>query len=271
MYESHWHLETRPFESFAADRFYYPCESHQGALLKLRYIVENRRGGALLTGEAGLGKTLLVRALKSQLPEEISPHVHLLFPHMPADQLLAYLAAELGEVSQEEGSIQQSVRSITNLLARNTREGRHALIVIDEAHLLDGNGALEAVRLLLNLQTDGLPDLTLLLVGQTTLLAAVDRHPQLEERLGVKCLLRPMSQTETIDYIRHRLAVAGASQPVFDDEGLAAIYRFSLGVPRRINRLADLALLIGYAEDLTQIGAPQIEAVADELVAVAPE
>jgi general secretion pathway protein A len=271
MYESHWQLESRPFENYAADRFYYPCESHQGALLKLRYIVENRRGGAVLTGEAGLGKTLLVRKLENQLPEDIGPFVHLLFPHMPADQLLFYLAGELGGDGDQGVSVQQSVRLITDVLARNTREGRHALLVIDEAHLLDANGALEAVRLLLNLETDGRPDLTLLLVGQTTLLAAIDRHPQLEERLGVKCLLRPLTQTETFAYVQHRLSVAGASQPIFDDRALETLHQLSLGVPRRINRLADLVLLIGYAEELTQIGASQIEAVAEELLTVVPE
>jgi general secretion pathway protein A len=271
MYESHWQLETRPFENYAAERFYYPCESHQGALLKLRYIVENRRGGAILTGEAGLGKTLLVRALENQLPADVGPFVHLLFPYMPADQLLAYLAGELGGHAEQGASMQQSVRFVTHALARNTREGRHALIVIDEAHLLDANGALEAVRLLLNLETDGRPDLTLLLAGQTTLLAAVDRYPQFEERLGVKCLLRPLTQTETFAYVQHRLSVAGASRPIFDDEALETVHRLSLGVPRRINRLADLALLIGYAEELNEIGAPHIEAVAEELVTVVPE
>lgn len=271
MYESHWQLEARPFENYAAERFYYPCDSHQGALLKLRYVVENRRGGAILTGEAGLGKTLLVRALKNQVPADVGPFVHLLFPHMPADQLLSYLAGELGCDAEHGMSIQQSVRLITDVLGRNTREGRHALLAIDEAHLLEANGSLEVVRLLLNLETEGRPDLTLLLVGQTTLLAAVDRHPQLEERLSVKCLLRPLTQTETFAYVQHRLSVAGATQPVFDERALETIHHLSLGVPRRINRLADLALLIGYAEELSQIGASQIEAVAEELVAVVPE
>jgi general secretion pathway protein A len=271
MYETYWQLEARPFDNYAAEHFYYPSDSHQGALLKLRYVVETRRGGAVLTGEAGLGKTLLVRALKKQMPEDIGPFVHLLFPHMPADQLLCYLAGELGGDVNQGGTVQQSVRFIADVLGRNTREGRHALIVIDEAHLLDVNGALEAVRLLLNLETEGQPDFTLLLVGQTTLLAAVDRHPQLEERLGVKCLLRPLTQTETFAYVQHRLSMAGASQPIFDDQALETIHQLSLGVPRRINRLADLALLIGCAEELTQIGATHIEAVAEELVAVVPE
>jgi type II secretory pathway predicted ATPase ExeA len=271
MYESHWQLDERPFDNQAVERFYYPCESHQGALLKLRYVVENRRGGALLTGESGLGKTLLVHALQQQLPESVTPRVHLTFPQMPPDQLLAYLAGELGATAADTESVQQSHRFIARTLAENCREGRHALVVIDEAHLLDEAGALETVRLLLNLETEGQPNLTLLLAGQTTLLPVIDRHPQLEERLGVKCLLRPLTEDETVAYIQHRLSVAGSTQPIFDDDGLATIYRLSLGIPRRINRLADLALLIGYAEEQTQLSAAHIEAVANELIAVGSE
>ncbi len=271
MYESYWQFDERPFDNLSSDRFYYPCESHQGALLKLRYVVENRRGGALLTGEAGLGKSLLIRALANQLPDDVAPHVQLLFPQMPPDQILAYLAGELGAAPPDTQSVQQSLRYIANRLAENTREGRHALFVVDEAHLLDETGALETVRLLLNLETDGQPDLTLLLVGHTTLLPIIDRHPQLEERLGVKCLLRPLTQEETAAYLQHRLSVAGASREIFDEEAVATIYRLSLGIPRRINRLADLSLLIGYAEEQAELGAAHVETVADELIAVAPE
>src|SRR5262245_58963004 len=95
MYESYWGLNCRPFDS-GLDAFYYPCEAHQGALLKLRYTIENRRGAALLAGPAGAGKTLLVGALQRQLPESVAPFVHLVFPQMPGPQLLIWLAEELG-------------------------------------------------------------------------------------------------------------------------------------------------------------------------------
>ena len=92
MYEPYWQLETKPFENTSDARFYYPSESHQGALLKLRYALQNQRAAALLCGPAGLGKTLLVRTLARQLPETFRPFVHLVFPQLPPDQLLAYLA-----------------------------------------------------------------------------------------------------------------------------------------------------------------------------------
>jgi len=273
MYERHWQLNERPFETAAATRFYYPCEAHQGALLKLRYVVENGRGAAALTGTAGLGKTLLVHALMNQLNERFMPRLHLVFPQMPPDQLLAYLADELTDqrIGSSDTSIDESIHRIRSKLIENSRAGRHAVIVIDEAQLLPGAGALETLRLLLNFETDSHPDLTLLLVGQTSLLPALDRMPSLEERLSVKCLLRPLRPEETAEYIHHRLTAAGAQQTIFEPSAMEAIHHLSHGVPRQINRLADLALLIGYAEEQSTLRAAQIESVSEELVTVAPE
>ena len=94
MYETYWQLQQKPFENTADPRFYYPGESHQAALLKLRYAVENRRGGALLTGPSGSGKTLLTGMLRGVLGADYSPFVHLVFPQMSTAELLAYLADE---------------------------------------------------------------------------------------------------------------------------------------------------------------------------------
>ena len=271
MYESYWKLREKPFENRSDPRFYYPDESHQAALLKLRYAVENRRGGALLAGPSGSGKTLLVRMLQTVLSEEFSPFVHLVFPQMPVNELLAYLACELGGSSQAPASVDRSVRTIRDRLADNAKEGRHAVVVIDEAHLIHDADTLEALRLLLNFEPAGQPGMTLLLAGQPGILPLLDRTPPLEERLAVKCLLRPLTRAETAEYVGHRLHTAGAETSVFDNDALASLYELTHGIARRINRLCDLALLIGYAEERTTITAGQLESVSQELVNVVPE
>ena len=93
----------------------------------------------------------------------------------------------------------------------------------------------------------------------------------MEARLNVKCLLRPFNLEETVSYVNHRLISAGATQEIFTSEALATLHQLSGGIPRKINRLCDLALLIGFAEEQLRINAPQIEAVCNELVTVAPE
>lgn len=272
MYEKYWQLETKPFEHTADMRFYFPGEAHQGALLKLRYAVESQRGAALLTGAAGLGKSLVVQTLARQLGERYAPFVRLVFPQMPPDQLLAYLAGRLaGYRGSENPPVAESLRRLEDALTENAKAGRRAVLVIDEAQHLCEEGALETVRLLLNLETPVGSAFTLLLVGQPLLLPTLGRMPELDERLGVKCLIRPFKMEESSAYVRHRLQAAGAVLPIFDDAALAAVHRLSHGSPRRINRLCDLALLIGYAEERTRIGEAQIVAVAEELTTVTPE
>jgi len=273
MYESYWQLNEKPFENCADPRFYWPGESHQAALLKLRYAIENRRGAAMLSGTGGSGKTLLVHMLRNLLDEQLGPLAHLVFPQMSTAELLAYLADELdgSRSAANQPQADQSVRRIERFLAENTDAGRHAVVIVDEAHLIDDGRTFETLRLLLNFETAGGPGLTLLLVGQPGLLPLLDRTPQLDERLGVKCLIRPFGRQETADYVAHRLKVAGAKRTIFDPEAMPALHALTHGVARSINRLCDLALLIGFAEQRDTLGAEHLEAVAEELVAVVPE
>jgi general secretion pathway protein A len=273
MYESFWQLVAKPFENTADPRYYFPAETHQGALLKLRYVVENRRSAALLTGGSGLGKSLLTQALLRQLDESFTPRVHVVFPQLPPDQLLAYLAESLAgdNATGRTPPIEQSVRALERSLAANAGRGCHAVVVIDEAQDLDEMSTLETVRLLLNFEHEAVAAMTVLLVGQPSILPVLDRTPQLDERLAVKCLLRRLSLEETFGYIQHRLEAAGARREIFDATALEAIHHLTLGVPRRINRLCDLALLIGFAEERQILGREQVESVSEELVTVAPE
>ena len=271
MYESYWKLEQKPFEQSAESRSYYPSETHQGALLKLRYAIESRRGAALLAGPAGAGKTLLLQLLKRQVGEKNTPFAHLVFPQMTVPELLRYMVSELGGDAVTQSSAEESIRRIKTLLSENAERGRHAVLAVDEAHLLEDTRALEAMRMLLNFEVAGRPGLTLLLVGQATLLPIVDRMPGLEERLAVKCLLRHFTLEETISYVNHRLTAAGAKAQIFEQAALETLHELTSGIARRINRLCDLALLIGYAEDRRTITATHLESICEELVTVSPE
>jgi general secretion pathway protein A len=272
MYEAYWRLRQKPFENAADPQFYYPAEPHQAALLKLRYAVENRRGAALLAGPSGSGKTLIATMLRAVLDESCAPLTHLVFPQMPTAEFLGYLADELdgAALASEPLGVQASVRRIGNFLRANTAKGRHAVVAIDEAHLLDVR-TLEALRLLLNFEIDGRPGMTLLLIGQPALLPTINRMPSWEERLGVKCLLRPFHAPETADYAQHRLRVAGATRSLIEPAAFSTLHELTGGVARKINRIGDLALLVGYAEEQSTLNAEHLEAVCRELVAVTPE
>lgn len=266
MYLAYWQLSARPFENATDVRFYYPGESQQAALLKLRYAVENRQAAAVLAGAPGLGKTLLVQALLRQLGEKCSPQARIVFPDMPPDQLLALLCDQLlGETSPGTPSIRESVRRLETFLRENAAAGRHAVAVVDEAHLLRDHESLQTLRLLLNFEAEAQAPLTLILTGQASLLPVVERMADFDQRLSARCVLRRFEAAETGAYVEHRLRVAGAQAAIFDSTALEAIHRHSQGVARKINRLCDLALLVGFAEERRLLQADQVNAVADEL------
>jgi len=267
MYQSYWQLDCPPFEHTSDERFHYAAESQRGALLKLRYALENRRGAAVLAGESGLGKTLLTQKLLSELDENFTPRVHLVFPQMPADQLLTYLADQLtGQFSPITATIDQSVRRIERILLSGAQAGQHAVIAIDEAHLLNQVQTLEAIRLLMNFQHEGKPAATFLLTGQTGLVLAIRRLPPLDERIAVTCVLSRLSTEETACYIQHRMTAGGSKRTIFEPSAVAAIQELTHGIPRRINRLCDLALLVGYGEELRTIAGQHIESIHQELI-----
>ena len=126
--------------------------------------------------------------------------------------------------------------------------------------------SLETVRLLFNFEFDARPAFTVLLVAQPSLLPVLARTPELDERLAAKCLLQRFTLEETMSYVSHRLTAAGARRTIFESEAVETLHHLAQGIPRRINRLGDLALVLGFAEESPTIRATHVEAVAEEML-----
>ena len=270
MYLEYWQLASKPFEPIADRAAFYSNEASEGALLKLRYAIESRRPAVALAGPPGVGKTLLVQLLLAELAADFQPRVHLVFPQMSNRDLLVYLAEQLGAPPADppRHTIEESVRRLEFFLSQNARQNRHAIFVIDEAHLLEDCGALETLRLLLNFEFEGRATFSLILVGQMGLISALGRMPSLEERLSSKALLRALTAEETAVYVQQRLSAAGASRELFTADALEAMHYLSHGIPRQINRLGDLSLLVGFADRLPRLTAHEVETVSEELVSI---
>lgn len=272
MYEEHWKISARPFENRIEAPFYYPAETHQAALLKLHYAIENRRAAAMLCGPGGMGKSLIVDTLRRQLADEYGPVCHVVFPAMASDQLIRYVVDQVSPPSPEiERETSIDLSRFERFLRDNLEEERHAVIVVDEAHLLEQHGLLEPLRLMLNLaatESSGESAWTLVLVGQPTLLSHVERYHALDERMAVKCMLNRLSPEETTAYIQHRLRAVGAdAEEVFEYPALERVHVLTEGIPRRINRLCDLALMVGYAEDRKILSVDVVNSVHGDLAA----
>ncbi len=278
MYSQHWKLNRRPFENTLEPEFFFPSQTHQAALLKMRYLIENQKGAGVLVGPTGTGKTFVTHRLAKELSPSVGPWLNFVFPQLSADDLLTDVAIRLGGESVVADWPTHSVlprsaalRIIERSLDEHSRAGRHPVLVIDDAHLIDDPATLQALELLLNFQRPPQRAFSLILLGDRLLLSRLARLPRFDERLAVRAMLQSLPPGETARYIRFRLEVSGARNAIFDAEALAEIAELSDGIPRRINRLADLALLVGYADGRSQLTAEDVASVSEELATVGVE
>lgn len=137
--------------------------------------------------------------------------------------------------------------------------------MIDEAQAIGDQDSFEELRLLLNFQLNDNFLLTLILLGQPELKEKVDKLPQLRQRLAVRYHLKALTEKETKEYIKHRLEVAGAKQQFFSESAFKEVYYFSAGIPRRINNICDMALLVGCGEGVDKIDKKIIKDVSEDL------
>jgi type II secretory pathway predicted ATPase ExeA len=251
VYEAHFGLKKRPFGETQSHAAYVTLPSHDAVLRRLRYALEYSHGSAVLYGPSGSGKTILARRLANDLGWRA---VHMTFPVLPATDLLAYLAEEFLGVTTPPRALSESLRQLRQHLAAMAQRHEHSLVIIDDAHFINSVATYEALQLLLNFASNGPPDLSLLFVGGAEVL--LELPSSLADRLAARCLLGPLTEAESSAYVLGRAAAAGAKHPLFSPMALNLLHRSASGLPRRLNHLADIALLIAYARDV---------AVADDL------
>lgn len=266
MLEAFYHLDKEPFRLSPDPRFCFRHRSYAKAKAYMQYAVQRGEGFIMITGRPGTGKTTLIEDLLAELTETEVVSARLTSAQLEADDLLRMVGFTFG--IGVEGLDKASVlQRIERFVKRQAQMGRRALLVIDEAQALSAN-ALEELRLLSNLQADAKPLLQVFLVGQEPLRNVV-RGPgmeQLHQRLIATCHLQPLDAQDTRTYVEHRLRCAGwTGDPRVSGGALLLIYRFSEGVPRRINLVASRLLLHGSVEQKHELGGEDARVVVEEL------
>jgi general secretion pathway protein A len=262
MYESFYGFRERPFDLTPNPRFLVMTPSHQEALSNLEYAIASRKGVTLLLGEAGSGKTTLIRAAIERQPARVHT-VHLHNPALTREEFIEILAARFGLSDRARNSKAALIVELEELLRARREAGETTLLVVDEAQSLSLE-LLEEIRLLANIETDEEKLLSLLIAGQPELADVLNASAlrQLKGRVALRCELRPLSLQETFAYIAGRIrAAGGVGAHVFTREAVTLIHEQSKGIPRIVNVLADNALVAGFATEQRPVGSQLVREV----------
>lgn len=262
MYLDYWELKEKPFENTPDPRFFFQSNQHREALMRLLYAINEAKGAALLTGEYGCGKTMLIRTVINEIDQSLFPVILLTNPRWNADELLREILYQLGtdEIPDRKNEILQK---INDHLYDNVSNGKHTVLIVDEAQVIDDPNTFEELRLLLNFQLNDRFMLTLIFSGQPELRDKTRHLPQLMQRIAVKYHLVPLDFEETVKYIDYRMAFAGSLKEVFTKDAMADIFSYTGGTPRKINNLGDLALAVAAGNRLEKVDSDVIRSIID--------
>jgi general secretion pathway protein A len=272
MYETFFGLRERPFDLTPNPRYLVLTDSHQEALSNLEYAIASRKGITLLVGEAGSGKTTVIRAAIERQPARVHS-VHLHNPTMTRAEFNELLAMRMGLSERAGRSKAVFLVEIENLLRHRHARGEATLVVIDEAQSLPLE-LLEEIRLLVNIESDDHKLLSVIIAGQPELASRLNDVSlrQLKQRVALRCHLRCLTESETSDYIDGRVRAAGGSgKDIFTPEAIALIHEKSRGIPRTVSVIADNALLGGFANGERPVGSSIVKEVCEDFDLGAPE
>ena len=263
MYLSYWGLHRFPFNNVADPSFFYLSDIHKEALSRLLYASKMMKGGAMLTGEIGCGKTLISRVYMKRLYQDGAEVSLLTNPPLEPVDLLQGILLQMN-INDLPTSKTQLLQALNSKIIANREQNKETIIIIDEAQILNEE-TFEEARLLLNLQSNDRFLLTVVLIGQTELKEKIRQMRQFDQRIAIRYHLHPFTLTDTIKYIMFRERKAGFHRNVFTTKAIEKVYDYSRGVPRVINSVCDLCLLIGYYDKTKIIDSGIVRSVMDEL------
>lgn len=263
MYKEFFGLRANPFNVNPDPRYLFLTRHTEEALACLTYGIQTRKGFVLLTGEVGTGKTTLINKLLEWLRLQQVATAFVFNSRLNTTQFLDYMMADFGIPCDSKAKSQVLLR-LYNWLLDRYRAGETAVLIVDEAQNLTDE-VLEEIRMLTNLETFTEKLLQIVLVGQPELEQKLKQPQlrQLRQRLTLRARTHPLTLEETKSYVQQRLRIAGANgEAIFGPEALAAIHRYSNGIPRVINLLCEHCLVSAFVDQQKTIGPAVVDTVA---------
>jgi type II secretory pathway predicted ATPase ExeA len=265
-YEHFYDLKEQPFSNAPDGRFYFKSPSHEEAMVRIFHVVETMKGLAVMIGSLGTGKTMVARRMIEKLDTEEYESALLVILHreMSAEGFLKRIALQFEIDSPAEEKV-TLVAQIYQRLEEIYEQGRKAVILIDEANMLQSAEIMEEIRGLLNLEIPGRKLISIILMGTEEIEKTLALNPALAQRVALKFTLKPLDEESTYTYIKHRLEVAGTKKDLFTQQALSLIFKYSKGLPRLINTICDNALLEGFLIKKNLVDEEIIESVVRNL------
>jgi general secretion pathway protein A len=265
-YLDYFELTQEPFSNAPVSRFYYNSAQHSQALTRLMHAVSYMKGLSLLIGDIGAGKTTLARRMLDSLPEAEYEAALLVIIHsgITANWLLKRIALQLGV----ESPAQEKLALLSQLYQRLLQiyeSGKKAVVLIDEAQMLETREIMEEFRGLLNLEVPERKLISFVFFGLPDIEKNLKLDPPLAQRVALRYKLEPFSPESTEHYIKHRLRLAGSPRMPFSPEAIQAVHEQSGGSPRVINTLCDNALFESFLERKDTIDEALVHKIGNNL------
>ncbi len=273
MYEDHFRFSESPFSLAPDPKYYFRSTAHANACELVQYAIARSEGVIAVTGEAGAGKTTLCRAICDELGRTVFT-APIMNPPTWENEFLRVVLQEFGIVSRDQ-LISGILAPVTNrqlidvlkAFLRSLQElGAQALLIVDEAQNLTAD-LLEQIKMLSNIKTGRQKLLQIVLVGRPnlrdTLRRSEMRHQ--DQRVSLKCELKPLSRDETFTYVRHRIVTAGGAAAVFSAGALGRVYGCTRGVPGLVNVLCDRALVEACGDRSNRVLSGHVDRAAEAL------
>jgi type II secretory pathway predicted ATPase ExeA len=246
MYEKFYNLKEKPFAILPDPEFIFWGQAHSLAFSILDYGVQNKCAFTVITGEIGCGKTTLVRHLLNKITEELTVGI-ITNTQEGMGSLLHWVLMAFDQPVEDKPYV-QLYNQLNDFLIDQYAKNKRVILIVDEAQNF-GLKALEELRMISNINVDNDLLLQLILVGQPQLKDLLQRPElvQFSQRIAADFHLQPLKEDEIMDYIKHRLSVAGREEPLFEDETIPRIKEASRGIPRLINIICDTTLVYGFS------------------------
>jgi type II secretory pathway predicted ATPase ExeA len=266
-YESFYGLKEQAFSNAPDGRFYFESSQHSEAMVRMLHALDGMKGLIVMVGDIGAGKTLLARKALEKLEEDSQYEATLLViihSEISAEWILRKVAQQFG-VENIGSTKAEIISQLYERLMQLYENGKKAVVLIDEANMLQKKEIFEEFRGLLNLEVPGRKLISIVLLGLPELDQFLVLDPALQQRVAVKFALKSLTRETTEQYIKHRLLIAGCIKEIFTQAAFQAIFEYTTGTPRLINTICDNAMLESYLLKRELIDSDIINQVAGDL------